>query len=79
MERKKRCGLLWKAVNEQTRQKFKDPEYLATLPNPFGRDEETGTPPTTQKKKNAAQRFRDVETERWSSRVILDVSYMCLL
>ncbi|KNZ45639.1 hypothetical protein VP01_7959g1, partial [Puccinia sorghi] len=51
-EQKKACGLLWKALNAETKEKFKDPGYLATLPNPFGQDDETGSPPTIQQKKN---------------------------
>ena len=73
-ERKKGCGRLWRQVDAETKEKFKDPDYLATLPNPFGRDEMTGEPATTRAKKNKTRKFRDAETERWTSKVILDVS-----
>ncbi|OAV88317.1 hypothetical protein PTTG_29064 [Puccinia triticina 1-1 BBBD Race 1] len=72
-EQKTTCGALWKKVDEETKEKYKDPEFLATLPNPFGRDKETGAPPETKQGKENLQQLRSPETERWSSKVILDL------
>lgn len=38
-ERKKACGRLWKKLSLTEQQRYKDINFLALLPNPFGRGE----------------------------------------
>lgn len=38
-------GLLWKTLDEASQLKFKDPAFLATLPNPFTQLETEDAPP----------------------------------
>ncbi|PLW18832.1 hypothetical protein PCANC_06646 [Puccinia coronata f. sp. avenae] len=34
-QRSSKCGVLWRSLDKQTQAKFKDAEFLSTLPNPF--------------------------------------------
>ncbi|PLW37646.1 hypothetical protein PCANC_22065 [Puccinia coronata f. sp. avenae] len=34
-QRSSKCGVLWRSLEKQTQAKFKDAEFLSTLPNPF--------------------------------------------
>ncbi|POW04197.1 hypothetical protein PSHT_11406 [Puccinia striiformis] len=66
-DRKQQCGRLWALLDKDTKEKFKDPDYLETLPNPFGRDNAKKAPKIT-----GVATFRNSKTERWSRKVILD-------
>ncbi|KAI7963655.1 hypothetical protein MJO29_004082 [Puccinia striiformis f. sp. tritici] len=44
-QRSRQLGLLWKTLDEASQLKFKDPAFLATLPNPFTQLETEDAPP----------------------------------
>jgi hypothetical protein len=77
-ERKRECGRLWRALDQQTKLKYKDIEFLKTLPNPFGRGEcpgpDGGTSEASRAKNKKSRFYRSAETELWSRKVMLDES-----
>ncbi|EFP84781.2 uncharacterized protein PGTG_10252 [Puccinia graminis f. sp. tritici CRL 75-36-700-3] len=76
-ERKRECGRLWRALDQQTKLKYKDIKFLKTLPNPFGRGEcpgpDGGTSEASQAKNKKSRFYRSAETELWSRKVMLDL------
>ncbi|EFP90904.2 uncharacterized protein PGTG_17103 [Puccinia graminis f. sp. tritici CRL 75-36-700-3] len=76
-ERKRECGRLWRALDQQTKLKYKDIEFLKTLPNPFGRGEcpgpDGGTSEASRAKNKKSRFYRSAETELWSRKVMLDL------
>ncbi|KAA1107278.1 hypothetical protein PGT21_008681 [Puccinia graminis f. sp. tritici] len=75
-QRKKECGRLWRLLDKATKLKYKDIDFLAQLPNPFGRGDcpgpDGGTSQASRKKARRSRFFREAETELWSRKVMLD-------
>ncbi|EFP85796.2 hypothetical protein PGTUg99_011598 [Puccinia graminis f. sp. tritici] len=71
------CGRLWRALDQQTKLKYKDIEFLKTLPNPFGRGEcpgpDGGTSEASRAKNKKSHFYQSAETELWSRKVMLDL------
>ncbi|EFP77330.1 uncharacterized protein PGTG_03286 [Puccinia graminis f. sp. tritici CRL 75-36-700-3] len=76
-QRKKECGRLWRLLDKATKLKYKDIDFLAQLPNPFGRGDcpgpDGGTSQASRKKARRSRFFREAETELWSRKVMLDL------
>jgi hypothetical protein len=78
-------------LNRETQEKFNDAEFLATLPNPFGRnlsvdegslavDQTAGgsRPPIRSLRPKGMRAAREFEATDWFKKVVLDVSLIVL-
>ena len=74
---------MWRLLDREAQLKYKDVDYLATLPNPFGRGDcdgpDGGTSAAARRKNKSSRFFREAETERWSRKLALDVSDILFL
>jgi hypothetical protein len=77
-QRKKECGRLWRLLDKATKLKYKDIDFLAQLPNPFGRGDglgpDGGKSQASIKKARQSRFFQEAKTKLWSRKVMLDVS-----
>ncbi|KAA1094038.1 hypothetical protein PGT21_007296 [Puccinia graminis f. sp. tritici] len=84
--RRKECSRLWRLLNPETQEKFNNAEFLATLPNPFGRnlsvdkgslavDQTAGgsRPPIRSLRPKGMRAAREFEATDWFKKVVLDV------
>ncbi|WAQ84042.1 hypothetical protein PtA15_4A493 [Puccinia triticina] len=85
-EKGSKYGALWRELDEADQQKYKDPEFLATFPNPFVREPKTAKEASedenielsdaidTAKNKSRKRRSgKGFDANRWARKVLVDL------
>ncbi|KAH9460186.1 hypothetical protein Pst134EB_008375 [Puccinia striiformis f. sp. tritici] len=72
-KRKRECGRLWKEVDGLTKAKWKDPDFLETLPTILDTNTEEVSENDNSSPINRRKAPVSFNTERWASKVVVDM------
>ena len=85
-ERSKLTGALWDKLNKKEKAKYRDPDYLATFPNPYIHIQEAAQAQLAAGQSNvdsngvqlgpksSRKQHVDLKPKKWAKKTLLDVS-----